>query len=82
MKRAVVAGTLAAVALSPGTAPAATQSVSAQYAQFTPTPVDVLPQAGYSYRQRRTWCPTGTALRQRKAGVAAVTDPDAGPQKS
>ena len=48
----------------------------------TYTPGDVLPQAGYSYRQRRTWCPTGTALRQRKAGVAAVTDPDAGPQKS
>jgi plastocyanin len=45
MMRAVVAGTLAAVALalSPGTAPAATQSVSAQYAQFSPTPVDVLP---------------------------------------
>ena len=43
---------------------------------------DVLHQAGYSYQQTRTWCPTGTALRKRKAGVASVTDPDAGPQKS
>src|SRR5947208_2810711 len=48
----------------------------------TYTPGDVLHQAGYSYRQRRTWCPTGTALRKRKAGVASVTDPDAGPKKS
>ena len=43
---------------------------------------DVLHEAGYSYQQTRTWCPTGTALRKRKAGVVAVCDPDAGPKKS
>jgi len=42
----------------------------------------VLHEAGYTYQQTRTWCPTGTALRERKAGVAAVTDPDAEPKKS
>jgi transposase len=43
---------------------------------------NVLHEAGYAYQRTRTWCPTGTALRQRKAGVAAVTDPDAEPKKS
>ena len=43
---------------------------------------EVLHEAGYTYQQTRTWCPTGTALRQRKAGVATVTDPDAEPKKS
>lgn len=43
---------------------------------------EVLHEAGYSYQRNRTWCPTGFALRQRKAGVATVTDPDAGPKKS
>jgi transposase len=43
---------------------------------------NVLHEAGYSYQQTRTWCPTGTALRKRKAGVATVTDPDAEPKKS
>jgi transposase len=43
---------------------------------------EVLHEAGYSYQQTRTWCPTGTALRKRKAGVATVTDPDAEPKKS
>ena len=38
----------------------------------------VLHGAGYSHQQTRTWCPTGTALRRRKAGPAVVTDPDAG----
>jgi transposase len=42
----------------------------------------VLHEAGYSHQQTRTWCPTGTALRKRKAGVVTVTDPDAGPKKS
>ncbi len=41
----------------------------------------VLHEAGYSHQQTRTWCPTGTALRKRKAGVVTVTDPDAGPKK-
>jgi transposase len=35
----------------------------------------VLVDAGCSYQQSRTWCPTGTAQRKRKAGVATVTDP-------
>jgi hypothetical protein len=30
----------------------------------------VLHEAGYSYRQARAWCATGTALRKRKAGAA------------
>jgi transposase len=42
----------------------------------------VLHGAGYSHQQTRTWCPTGTALRRRKAGAAVVTDPDAEPKKS
>jgi len=35
----------------------------------------VLHDAGRSYQRTRTWCPTGTALRKRKAGVVRVTDP-------
>ena len=42
----------------------------------------VLHGAGYSHQFTRTWCPTGTALRRRKAGATAVTDPDAGSKKS
>ena len=38
--------------------------------------------AGYSHQFTRTWCPTGTALRRRKAGPVAVTDPDAGSNES
>ncbi len=34
-----------------------------------------LQDAGSSYQQTRTWCPTGTALRKRKAGVVRVVDP-------
>src|SRR3982750_4052391 len=37
----------------------------------------VLHGAGYSHQQTRTWCPTGTALRRRKAGAVVVIDPDA-----
>ena len=43
---------------------------------------EVLHEAGYTYQQTRTWCPTGTALRKRKAGIATVADPDAEPKKS
>jgi transposase len=43
---------------------------------------EALHEAGYTYQRARTWCPTGQATRKRKAGVAAVTDPDAGPKKS
>jgi transposase len=42
----------------------------------------VLHEAGASYQRTRSWCPTGTALRRRKAGAAVVTDPDAAPKKS
>lgn len=35
----------------------------------------VLVDAGSSYQQTRTWCPTGTAARKRKAGVVRVVDP-------
>ena len=42
----------------------------------------VLHEAGSSYQRTRTWCPTGTALRRRKAGPAVVTDPDAEAKKS
>jgi transposase len=36
----------------------------------------VLREAGYTWQRSRTWCPTGTATRKRKAGLVAVTDPD------
>ncbi len=42
----------------------------------------VLREAGLSYQQSRTWCPTGSALRKRKSGTALVIDPDAEPKKS
>jgi transposase len=35
----------------------------------------VLEAAGSSYQKTRTWCPTGTAERQRKSGIVPVTDP-------
>jgi transposase len=35
----------------------------------------VLHDAGSSYQRSRTWCPTGTAGRQRKRGSVTVTDP-------
>jgi transposase len=33
--------------------------------------------AGYSWQRTRSWCPTGTARRKRKAGVVTVVDPAA-----
>jgi hypothetical protein len=42
----------------------------------------VLHEAGASYQRTRSWCPTGTAVRRRKAGPAVVTDPDADAKKS
>jgi transposase len=41
-----------------------------------------LHNAGYTFQRTRTWCPTGAAVRKRKAGTVTVTDPDAGPKKS
>lgn len=35
----------------------------------------VLHEAGSSYQRTRTWCPTGTAQRQRNTGVVQVSDP-------
>lgn len=40
----------------------------------------VLHEAGYGFGKTRTWCPTGTALRVRKAGTVKVEDPK-GPEK-
>jgi transposase len=42
----------------------------------------VLRESGASYQRTRTWCPTGTAVRRRRAGPAVVTDPDADSKKS
>jgi transposase len=42
----------------------------------------VLHGAGYTFQRTRTWCPTGSAVRKRKAGVATVIDPDAAAKKS
>src|SRR3954466_11602479 len=42
----------------------------------------VLRECGASYQRTRTWCPTGTALRRRKAGAVVVADPDAESKKS
>jgi transposase len=42
----------------------------------------VLRESGSSYRRSRTRCPTGQALRRRKAGPAVVADPDADVKKS
>ena len=41
-----------------------------------------LREAGRTYQRTRTWCPTGTAARRRKAGAVVVADPDAAPKKS
>ncbi len=37
----------------------------------------VLHEAGFAFGKTRTWCPTGTALRKRKAGIVTVHDPAA-----
>lgn len=42
----------------------------------------VLRGAGRQWQRSRTWCETGVVVRQRKAGAATVTDPDAAPKKS
>ena len=39
------------------------------------TIAQILRDAGSSYQKTRTWCPTGTAERQRKDGVVRVVDP-------
>src|SRR4051812_25729557 len=41
-----------------------------------------LQESGSSYQRTRTWCPTGKALRRRKAGPVVVADPDSEAKKS
>ena len=41
----------------------------------------VLGRAGVRFGRTRSWCPTGKALRKRKAGIVEVADPDAGAEK-
>jgi hypothetical protein len=43
---------------------------------------EVLRESGAGYQRTRTWCPTGSAVRRRKAGPAVVADPDAGSKRS
>ncbi len=40
----------------------------------------VLREAGRHWQRDRSWCETGVAVRQRKAGPVRVTDPDAAPK--
>ncbi len=40
----------------------------------------VLREAGRHWQRDRSWCETGVAVRQRKAGPVTVTDPDAAPK--
>jgi len=42
----------------------------------------VLRGAGRQWQRSRSWCETGVVVRQRKAGPATMTDPDAAPKKS
>jgi transposase len=42
----------------------------------------VLRGAGFTFQRTRTWCPSGAAVRRRKAGPVTVTDPDAAAKKS
>ena len=46
------------------------------------TILQTLWDAGYSWQQSRTWCQTGTVVRQRTDGPVTVSDPDATPKKS
>jgi len=40
------------------------------------TILKALYELGYSWQKDRSWCQTGTVLRQRKAGMVKVTDPN------
>jgi transposase len=42
----------------------------------------VLHDAGFRWQRDRSWCPTGIAVRKRKAGIVTVSDPDAEAKKS
>jgi transposase len=41
------------------------------------TILHILHEAGFTWQESRTWCDTGVVLRQRKAGVVKVIDPEA-----
>ena len=43
---------------------------------------EVLQEAGYRFGKTRTWCPTGTAIRVRKAGTVTVQDSKAAEKKA
>jgi len=42
----------------------------------------VLLEAGYSWQENRSWCPTGQVKRKRKTGVVTITDPEATAKKT
>jgi len=42
----------------------------------------VLREAGYTWQLSRSWCPTGTATRKRKAGLVDVSDPNTTAKKT
>jgi hypothetical protein len=42
----------------------------------------VLQEAGFRWGTDRTWCETGTVVRQRRSGTVTVSDPDAVAKKS
>ena len=42
----------------------------------------VLIEAGYSWQENRSWCPTGQVKRKRKTGVVTITDPEATAKKT
>ena len=46
------------------------------------TILKALHEAGWSWQKDRSGCQTGTVLRQRKAGIVEVTDPDTTPKKT
>jgi transposase len=48
----------------------------------TATIWSVLHEAGFRWGKDRSWCQTGTAVRQRKRGTVTVLDPDAGAKKT
>jgi len=73
---------LGAVAIAPGRGRRATDGTAERtlrregLARLGATTIRrVLADAGSSYQKTRTWCPTGTAERTRKAGVVRVVDP-------
>jgi len=42
----------------------------------------MLQASGVSYQRTRSWCPTGTAKRVRKAGIVVVSDPETEEKKA